>query len=86
VRSVPDAIGQFLNEYLKKMSEETVSHEVPQLELGLAEMASGAQMAAEPVKEKKGKIRFNLCPSCGMYTFGYFEGCAKCLSCGHSEC
>lgn len=86
VRSVPDAIGQFLNEYLKKMNEENLGHEVPpQLQLGLAEMASGAQMS-EPAKERKGKIRFNLCPSCGMYTFGYFEGCAKCLSCGHSEC
>jgi ribonucleoside-diphosphate reductase alpha chain len=87
VRSVPDAIGQFLNEYLQKMNEDTVEHELsPQLELGLAEMASGSQITGEPLKEKKEKIRFNLCPSCGMYTFGYFEGCAKCLTCGHSEC
>jgi ribonucleoside-diphosphate reductase alpha chain len=87
VRSVPDAIGQFLNEYLQKLSEENCGHDLaPQLELGLTEMASSAQPAAEPQNEKKTKVRFNLCPSCGMYTFGYFEGCAKCLSCGHSEC
>jgi hypothetical protein len=43
-----------------------------------------------PLPEKKkngnGKIRYNLCPVCGMYTFGFIEGCAKCMACGHSEC
>lgn len=88
VRSVPDAIGQFLSEYLKKLSEsdETQSEGEPQLELGLAELTPVTQLNREIEKAKNGKIRFNLCPACGMYTFGYFEGCAKCISCGHSEC
>ncbi len=86
VRSVPDAIGQFLNEYLSKLSQNAELNDIPQLELGLAESAPAVSLERETEKPKNGKIRFNLCPSCGMYTFGYFEGCAKCISCGHSEC
>lgn len=85
VRSVPDAIGQFLRDYLSKL-ENGVSVDAPQLELGLAESAPAASLNRETEKPKNRKIRFNLCPVCGMYTFGYFEGCAKCISCGHSEC
>lgn len=88
VRSVPDAIGQFLSEYLSKLNTngEASAEGAPQLELGLAELAPAAQLGRETEKPKNGKVRFNLCPACGMYTFGYFEGCAKCISCGHSEC
>lgn len=88
VRSVPDAIGQFLSEYLNKlnMNGEASVADAPQLELGLAESAPAAQLGRETERPKNGKVRFNLCPACGMYTFGYFEGCAKCISCGHSEC
>lgn len=87
VRSVPDAIGQFLNEYLKKIKEDE-GHTVvqPQLELGLGETGPGEPEKVEGVKSKTAKIRFNLCPVCGMYTLGFLEGCAKCLACGHSEC
>ncbi|MBU2035947.1 vitamin B12-dependent ribonucleotide reductase [Patescibacteria group bacterium] len=28
----------------------------------------------------------DICPSCGFSTFVYQEGCAKCMSCGYSEC
>lgn len=88
VRSVPDAIGQFLSEYLSKLNTngDASVADAPQLELGLAELAPAAQLGRETEKPKNGKVRFNLCPACGMYTFGYFEGCAKCISCGHSEC
>ncbi|HEX3043155.1 MAG TPA: vitamin B12-dependent ribonucleotide reductase [Bacillota bacterium] len=103
VRSVPDAIGLFLNEYLNKIKEnEMASIATPplagpvlgqaksQLELGLVPTATAAaQEKLEPDPKKSAgvaKIRYNLCPVCGMYTFGYIEGCAKCVSCGHSEC
>lgn len=88
VRSVPDAIGQFLSEYMSKLSNEGEGQleNAPQLELGLAESAPAVQLGRETEKPKNGKVRFNLCPACGMYTFGYFEGCAKCIACGHSEC
>lgn len=88
VRSVPDAIGQFLNEYLAKFNHEKSENSTPpQLELGLAATPapSGASGAATGMKPGA-KVRYNLCPVCGMYTFGYVEGCAKCIACGHSEC
>ena len=95
VRSVPDAIGQFLEEYLNReylAAEEAAAK--PQLELGLHEAApvaapaenAASAMKANPAKNGNGNVSFNLCPICGMHTFGYFEGCAKCISCGHSEC
>jgi ribonucleoside-diphosphate reductase alpha chain len=33
-----------------------------------------------------GKKHADLCPSCGRVSLVYEEGCAKCYSCGHSEC
>ncbi|TCL69320.1 ribonucleoside-diphosphate reductase class II [Hydrogenispora ethanolica] len=87
VRSVPDAIGQFLSEYLAKMNETAETAAVqPQLDLGLIESAPTVSEGIKPPRPSHGKMGFNLCPVCGMYTFGYFEGCAKCISCGHSEC
>ena len=79
VRSVPDAIGQFIIEQLRKTEASWVPEVESQLELGLKEAASVSPKG-------KGKIRYNLCPECGMHTFGYIEGCAKCLACGYSEC
>lgn len=29
---------------------------------------------------------FDICPECGVASFVHEEGCAKCYSCGHSEC
>jgi ribonucleoside-diphosphate reductase alpha chain len=89
VRSVPDAIGQFLNENLSRLNQEQTAAEPDhsQLELGLsAALVTAAAAAPEGKSKPPGKIRFNLCPVCGMYTFGYVEGCAKCVACGHSEC
>ncbi len=84
IRSVPDAIGRFLNDNLTRLDAGAPVHsEVqPQLELGLSESAP----AAVYPPDQPGKMGFNICPVCGMYTFGYFEGCAKCIACGHSEC
>ncbi|MGE5582764.1 MAG: vitamin B12-dependent ribonucleotide reductase [Bacillota bacterium] len=97
VRSVPDAIGQFLNEYIAKMAEAETKPDLPQLELSLAATESAPVLNERHEEEhgnsgknrkntKSGKIRYNLCPVCGMHTFGFVEGCAKCISCGHSEC
>jgi ribonucleoside-diphosphate reductase alpha chain len=32
------------------------------------------------------KVAGDICPSCGASSLVYQEGCAKCYSCGHSEC
>ena len=76
VRSVPDAIGQFLYEYLSnpRPGEEPSGAVQGKLALG------------EEAKEPNRKVSFDLCPVCGIQAFGYVEGCAKCLACGHSEC
>jgi ribonucleoside-diphosphate reductase alpha chain len=87
VRSVPDAIGQFITEQLRKKEEGEVSEVQPQLELSLSEAAPAEiKYAVEPKQNGTGKIRYNLCPVCGMHTFGYIEGCAKCMACGYTEC
>ncbi len=33
-----------------------------------------------------GSTSMDLCPECGQVTLVHEEGCAKCYSCGHSEC
>lgn len=92
VRSVPDAIGQFLTEYINKMADSDSKSELSaQLELSLAAATEPAPVQQEAAQNhnkngKNGKISYNLCPVCGMHTFGFVEGCAKCMSCGHSEC
>lgn len=87
VRSVPDAIGQFIMSWLHKQEEDQASAAESQLELELKESTMGdANSGIEPKKNGNGKIRYNLCPVCGMHTFGFIEGCAKCMACGHSEC
>lgn len=85
VRSVPDAIGQFITAQLRNRDEEQASASDSQLELELKENGVDNR-AMEPKKNGNGKIRYNLCPVCGMHTFGFIEGCAKCVACGHSEC
>jgi ribonucleoside-diphosphate reductase alpha chain len=85
VRSVPDAIGQFITAQLHKQEEEELAASDSQLELELKE--NGEETSARTAKKNgNGKIRYNLCPVCGMHTFGFVEGCAKCVACGHSEC
>jgi ribonucleoside-diphosphate reductase alpha chain len=32
------------------------------------------------------EVSADICPSCGASSLVYEEGCAKCYSCGHSEC
>ena len=83
VRSVPDAIGQFLNGFLSSATPETVIQEKLHL---FEEEQSSLPLAPEASAENRPRPLFNLCPACGMYAFAFFEGCAQCLACGHSEC
>lgn len=81
VRSVPDAIGQFLYDFLHAASfGENVQE---QLALTMAEAPAAESQSST---KNNPQTLFNLCPVCGMYTFAYHEGCAKCLACGYSEC
>ncbi len=96
VRSVPDAIGQFMKECLERGFEvDEPGPGVEQLQL-FPEEGRREEAATLPppegvdpsqgAAEKKGGLSFNLCPSCGLNTLVHVEGCAKCMACGHSEC
>ncbi|HAI20909.1 MAG TPA: ribonucleotide-diphosphate reductase subunit alpha [Clostridiales bacterium UBA8153] len=70
VRSVPDAIGQFLAEYLNAQAgDDEGTGSLPLREVG-----------------GRTRQSFQLCPACGCHSLAHEEGCAKCFACGYSEC
>lgn len=81
VRSLPDAVAAALamhcGIYLNGKAQKILEDVKPAQEAGdLAVMSASAQ-------EKK---TFDICPSCGVGSLVYEEGCTKCYECGHSEC
>jgi len=74
VRSLPDGVGQVLDEYLNAWD-------------GTAAPAFSAKGAspAEPAAQPMMKIG-DLCPECGEAAVVNEEGCRKCYACGYSEC
>jgi ribonucleoside-diphosphate reductase alpha chain len=91
VRSLPDGVGQVLDEYLQNRAERLVS-QAAQKSVE-PEPARGEKLAAEPAKRNKmvsgpqKAQRFgDLCPECGEAAVINEEGCRKCYACGHSEC
>ncbi|RJQ11621.1 MAG: adenosylcobalamin-dependent ribonucleoside-diphosphate reductase [Bacillota bacterium] len=98
IRSIPDAIAVFMDEFLAGRVAVSPWAEVKAGQLtwltssnggvvedgtGVAAAANGAGVSpARPVV----KVDHDLCPSCWMYTLAYEEGCLKCRSCGYSEC
>jgi len=97
IRSVPDAIGQFISEVLDRsdLSDENGDSPSDFEQIGLQTLSGFEQMAASenaPSAEKSKSVpasnrtRFGLCPSCGLHTLAYQEGCCRCLTCGYSEC
>ncbi len=72
VRSVPDAIGQFIDEYINHLRKQ--EKEVPEVRPYQDEL---------PLVPNK---KFGLCPECGTWNLIHVEGCLKCLACGYSEC
>lgn len=87
VRSVPDAIGRFISEYLQNFDSRTTRTTPVQENLSFPPPGRDPSSGNKefPNKNKK-KLSFNLCPSCGIYAFAWMEGCGKCLACGHAEC
>jgi ribonucleoside-diphosphate reductase alpha chain len=73
VRSVPDAMGQFIDEYVNHMRK-------PE---GESEDEPHPHQDELPLLPGK---KFSLCPSCGTWNLVHVEGCLKCLACGYSEC
>ncbi len=75
VRSLPDAIAHVLAEEVGEARPRMAPETAPAVRGQTAEVEAGPA----------GKTA-DLCPECGQATLVYEEGCAKCLSCGYSEC
>lgn len=91
VRSLPDGVGQVLDEYLQNRAERLVSQATslpPQNDPlntneGTAMPPNGNGLIASPHR----LFKFgDLCPECGEAAVINEEGCRKCYACGHSEC
>ena len=89
VRSLPDGVGQVLDEYLKGRS----THQMPDMNEKPDGNGNGhdpssdypmqsPELMVTPVVTKMG----DLCPECGEATMVNEEGCRKCYTCGYSEC
>jgi ribonucleoside-diphosphate reductase alpha chain len=77
VRSLPDGIGQVLDQYLRD-KDGTPEEEVKTNGNGNGHHSD----EPSPVKMKIGDI----CPECGEAAVVNEEGCRKCYACGFSEC
>ena len=81
VRSLPDGVGQVLDEYLVgKGRAEAVAEEPAPLESHPA--PEKPDVSARQMALRMG----DLCPECGEATMVNEEGCRKCYTCGYSEC
>ena len=87
VRSLPDGVGQVLDEYLAGRT----THQLAETEekpngnghdSSTDVQAQAPEPLVTPVVTKMG----DLCPECGEATMVNEEGCRKCYTCGYSEC
>ena len=83
VRSLPDAVSQVLAEFLGGMELNAGAVDFPAAPVLV--VAATAVPVAAPRQELRPR-KADLCPECGDASLVYEEGCAKCYSCGHSEC
>ncbi len=83
VRSLPDGVGQILDEYLQGRAERMVNQTLHQDEVI---HNHPAHSSGEPVGTQKLFKFGDLCPECGEAAVINEEGCRKCYACGYSEC
>jgi ribonucleoside-diphosphate reductase alpha chain len=95
VRSLPDGVGQVLDEYLTGRTTHHVDETSEKLEIQVhqaepvpelltAVEADGTQ-PSRSVRQMALKTS-ELCPECGEASMVNEEGCRKCYTCGYSEC
>jgi ribonucleoside-diphosphate reductase alpha chain len=76
VRSLPDGIGQILDQYLNEKNG-----------IDTDEIRSNGNGHAHEEPSASQKMRIgDLCPECGEAAVVNEEGCRKCYACGFSEC
>ncbi len=78
VRSLPDAVAKVLAMHFDFKSYNGNGH----VEIATPAKTAVLTQQALPVEQSE----FDLCPSCGVASLAYEEGCKKCYSCGYSEC
>ncbi len=81
VRSLPDGIGQVLDQYLRE-KEGRLNDAVadrPDAKIGHA-IEAEVEAVGQPIRIG------DLCPECGEAAVVNEEGCRKCYACGFSEC
>jgi len=81
VRSLPDGIGQVLDQYLRRKDGLVAD--------GVAERPddkTGHAIEAEAESAGQANRIGDLCPECGEAAVVNEEGCRKCYACGFSEC
>jgi ribonucleoside-diphosphate reductase alpha chain len=89
VRSLPDGVGQVLDEYLNSQKAHLVTEaEAKNNGNGHEPQAALAAQAPEPAPSvRQAALKMgDLCPECGEATMVNEEGCRKCYTCGYSEC
>lgn len=80
VRSLPDGVGQVLDEYLSNKTE-------PHLTPGSNGNGNGHHPAVSGPQPVGNHMKIgDLCPECGEAAVVNEEGCRKCYACGFSEC
>ena len=82
VRSLPDGVGQVLDEYLGNRESQPIQIDVAGGSSGPLNAHAEAESSNGPLGMKIG----DLCPECGEAAVVNEEGCRKCYACGFSEC
>jgi ribonucleoside-diphosphate reductase alpha chain len=80
VRSLPDGVGQVLNEYLNGATDPEIMEK---------KTSGNGHFSEEPLAAAPQQLPLkmgDLCPECGEATMVNEEGCRKCYTCGYSEC
>ncbi|MCS6994730.1 MAG: adenosylcobalamin-dependent ribonucleoside-diphosphate reductase [Anaerolineales bacterium] len=89
VRSLPDGVGQVLDEYLHNREEQSPAAQMASSFSNKAPNGhsphTGGNGQHETLTQPMMKIG-DLCPECGEAAVVNEEGCRKCYACGYSEC
>ncbi len=86
VRSLPDGVGQVLDEYLRNREGEPPAHELVTSPMGKSLTGAGGNGHHETAVSQPMMKIGDLCPECGEAAVVNEEGCRKCYACGYSEC
>jgi ribonucleoside-diphosphate reductase alpha chain len=81
VRSLPDGIGQVLDQYLRQ--KEGLGNDA----VALTDKSNIGHAIEAEVEAAQASLKIgDLCPECGEAAVVNEEGCRKCYACGYSEC